>query len=191
MHVEGAETPSVFSNAAWALTQHLATRHQHTGPLKSSRGTSSASVDDADAAAVEPALHISALVAMTHCQSILGSNGGNQAEIWQPGRRDYMLLVDMMLLALQRFSVDPYGSCHWAIVLRCLAGVFRAKFQCVWRTLSLNVTAGPAALALLTVAEDLIEGPMAPKVRMIDESTWLGPAVAYTRPKQNTADQVI
>ena len=165
MHVENATTSSVLFEAAWALARHLVARQQHAGLQKPSGGTS-ASVDDADAAVARSSLHSSALVAMTHCLSILESDR-NQAEAWQPGRRDYMLLANMMLLALQRFSVDPYGSVHWAIMLKSLIGVFLAQSLFFGRAPRFIGTARPAALALLTVAENLLEGPMAPTVKMM------------------------
>ena len=165
MHFEGPKTPSVLFEAAWGLAQHLVARQQHVGLQKPSGGTS-ANVDEAGTAVAEPFLHSSALVAMTHCLEILEVDR-NQAEIWQPGRRDYRLLANMMLLALQRFSVDPYGSVHWAIMLKSLIGVFSTRHLYVWRAPRFIDTAAPAALALLTVAENLLEGPMAPTVKMM------------------------
>ena len=136
--------------AAWAQMQQFEALLQQPHPEPPSAPSQQQELD-ADAGI---------FVAMTHCLGLLCTNlTTGMMEYWQPGRRDYRLLANMMLRGLRRTEAGVHGSSAWTMLLPRLTLLFGSSWVFPERSLKLTDTAVPAAEALVSAGQRLLVGP--------------------------------
>ena len=134
-------------SSLWAQAQQLEGLVEQTQPLPQRQH---------ELQRVQPAASVSTFVAMVHCLGTLEHSLASDASHWQPGRRDYWLLANMMLRGLQRVEADPCGASPWTTLLPMVFEVFLLSYRRSPRQSALEDTAGLAAAALLKGAWRLI-----------------------------------
>ena len=102
----------------------------------------------------------SVCMAAMHCLNVLRYSFVRTIS-WQPGRRNYRLLANMILRGLRRIKLEPYGASLWMSLVPPMLRIFAMAFATSGCQSQLEDTAEAVAKTLLKASEQILAGPLA------------------------------